>query len=120
MTALAVTVTALTALIFVAAAILKFRKDPHTMQTRDELGIAAGPYTLIGVCEIAGAAGALIGLAVRPLGLTALAGLVLVAIGACATQVKLKRPISEARPAILALALSAGALALQSAAAPVL
>ncbi len=54
MTILTVVVTVLTALIFLAAAILKFRKDPHTMQTRDRLGIAPGPYTLIGVCEVAG------------------------------------------------------------------
>ena len=113
MTILTIVVTALTALIFLAAAILKFRKDPHTIQTRDRLGIAPGPYTLIGVCEVAGATGALIGLAVRPLGIAALAGLVLVAVGACATQVRLKNPISEARPAIIALALSVAALVLQ-------
>jgi uncharacterized membrane protein YphA (DoxX/SURF4 family) len=113
MTILTIVVTVLTALIFLAAAILKFRKDPHTMKTRDRLGIAPGPYTLIGVCEVAGATGALIGLAVRPLGIAALAGLVLVAIGACATQVRLKNPMSDARPAIIALALSVAALALQ-------
>lgn len=56
---------------------------------------------------------ALIGLAVRPLGIVALAGLVLVSIGACATQVRLKNPISEARPAILALVFSVAALVLQ-------
>ena len=49
----------------------------------------------------------------RPLGIAALAGLVLVAIGACAAQVRLHNPPSEARPAVLALVLSAGALALQ-------
>ena len=65
------------------------------------------------MCEVAGATGALIGLAVRPLGIAALAGLVLVAIGACATQVRLKNPMSEARPAILALVLSVAALVLQ-------
>jgi uncharacterized membrane protein YphA (DoxX/SURF4 family) len=113
MTILTIVVTVLTALIFFAAAILKFRKDPHAMETRDKLGIAPAAYTLIGVCELAGATGALIGLAVRPLGIAALAGLVLVAIGACATQVRLKNPMSEARPAILALVLSVAALALQ-------
>jgi uncharacterized membrane protein YphA (DoxX/SURF4 family) len=113
MTVLTIIVTVLTALVFLAAAILKFRKDPHTLETRDKLGIAPGPYTLIGVCELAGAIGALIGLAFRPLGIAALAGLVLVAIGACATQVRLKNPISEARPAIIALVLSVSALVLQ-------
>jgi len=113
MTVLTVIVTVLTALIFLAAAMVKFRKDPHAMQTRDALGIAPGAYTLIGVCEVAGAIGALIGLVFRPLGIAALAGLVLVAIGACATQVRLQHPMSEARPAILALVLALAALALQ-------
>ena len=49
----------------------------------------------------------------RPLGIAALAGLVLVAIGACAAQVRLHNPPSEARLAVLALVLSSGALALQ-------
>jgi hypothetical protein len=83
------------------------------MQTRDRLGIRPGPYRLIGVFEVAGSAGALIGLAVRPLGIVALAGLVLVALGACAAQVRLKSPPSEALPAVLAIVLSAAALALQ-------
>ena len=113
MTVLTIVVTVLTALIFLAAAAVKFRHDPHAMATRDALGIAPGPYTLIGACEVAGAAGALIGLAVRPIDIAALAGLVLVALGACAAQARLKNPLSEARPAILALVLSVSALALQ-------
>ena len=113
MDVLTVVLTVLAALLFLAAAWVKFTHEEHAMQTRDRLGIAPGRYTLIGVCEVAGAAGALLGLAVRPLGVAALAGLVLVAVGACATQVILRHPFAEARPAILALVLSVGALALQ-------
>lgn len=113
MNALTAVVTLFAALIFLAAAIQKFRHAPDVMATRDGLGIAPGPYTLIGVCEVAGAVGALLGLAYRPLGILALAGLVLVAVGACAAQVRLKHPPGEAVPAILALVLSASALVLQ-------
>lgn len=113
MTVLTIVVTVLAALIFLAAAVQKFRHAPDVMATRDGLGIAPGPYTLIGVCEVAGAAGAVIGLAYRPLGIAALAGLVLVAIGACAAQVRLRHPRDEALPAILALVLSVSALVLQ-------
>lgn len=113
MTALTVVVTVLAALLFLAAAWVKFTGEAHAMQTRDRLGFKPGAYRMIGACEVAGALGALVGLAVRPLGIAALAGLVLVAISACAAQVRLHNPLSEARPAILALVLASGALALQ-------
>jgi DoxX-like family len=106
-------VTVLAALLFLAAAWLKFTHDEQVMQTRDRLGIPPGAYTLIGVCEVAGAVGALAGLAVRPLGIAALAGLTLVALGACAAEVVLRNPVAKARPAVLALVLAVGALALQ-------
>ena len=113
MTALTVVVTVLAALLFLAAAWVKFTGEAHAMQTRDRLGFTPGAYRMIGACEVAGAIGALIGLAVRPLGIAALAGLVLVAIGACAAQVRLRNPPSEARLAVVALVLASGALALQ-------
>jgi hypothetical protein len=116
MTVLTVVVTLLAALLFLAAAWVKFAGEEHAMRTRDRLGFSPGAYRLIGVCEVAGAGGALLGLAVPALGIAALAGLVLVAIAACASQVRLRDPLSEARPAILALVLSVAALALQAAA----
>lgn len=113
MTALTVVVTVLAALLFLAAAWVKFTEDDHAMQTRDRLGIRPGAYRLIGACEVAGALGALVGLAIRPLGIAALTGLVLVAVGACAAQIRLHNPVAEARPAILALLLASAALTLQ-------
>lgn len=117
MSAAAVIVTVLTAIVFLGAAWVKFTEEEHAMQTRDRLGISPGPYRLIGVAEVAGSIGALVGLAVPPLGIAALAGLVLVAIGACASQVRLRNPLSDARMAVLALVLSVAALGLQIAAA---
>ena len=113
MSVLTAVVTVLTALLFLAAARVKFIGEEHAMQTRDRLGISPGRYRFIGVLEVAGAVGALAGLAVRPLGIAALAGLVAIAIGACATQIRLHNPASEARAAVLALLLAAGALVLQ-------
>jgi hypothetical protein len=114
MTILTVALTFLTALTFLAAAWVKFTEDEHAMQTRDALAIRPSAYRLIGVCEVAGATGAVLGLAVRPLGIAALTGLVLVSLAACAAQVRLHKPLAEARPAMLALALSTGALVLQA------
>jgi hypothetical protein len=113
MTLLTILVTLLTAAIFLSAAWLKFAEDEHVLRTRDGLGIAPGPYRLIGALEVAGATGAVLGLALRPLGIASLTGLVLVALGACAAQVRLRNPASEALPAVLALVLATGALALQ-------
>jgi DoxX-like family len=113
MSALTAVVTVLASLLFLAAAWVKFTDDEHSMQTRDRLGISPSRYRFIGVLEVAGAVGALVGLAGRPIGVAALAGLVLVAIGACAAQIRLHNPASEARPAVLALMLAAGALILQ-------
>ena len=114
MNVLTVIITVLTALLFLAAARVKFIAEEHAMQTRDRLGISPGRYRFIGVLEVAGALSALVGLAVWPLGIAALAGLVLVAIGACAAQIRLHRPASEARAAVLAFLLAAGALVLQA------
>ena len=113
MDVLTAVVTALTAALFLGAAWVKFTHDEHAMETRDQLEIRPEMYTLIGVAEVAGAVGALVGLAVRPLGIAALAGLVLVAVGACGAQLMLGKPLAAARPAILALALAIGALTLQ-------
>ena len=113
MTALTILFTTLTALVYVAAARVKFAEDEHAMQTRDRLAIRPAAYAVIGGFEVAGAVGALIGLAFRPLGIAALTGLVLVALGACAAHVKLHDPSDAARPAVIALVLAGGALALQ-------
>ena len=115
MSILTAIVTVLTALLFLGAAWVKFTGEEHAMQTRDRLGFNPDAYRMIGVLEVAGAVGALVGLAVPVLGIAALAGLVLIAIGACAAQVRLHNPLSEARLAALALALSVSALALQAA-----
>ena len=113
MTALTMVLTVLTALVFVAAAWVKFAEVEHAMETRHRLAIQPVPYALIGGFEVAGAVGALIGLAFRPLGVVALTGLVLLALGACAAHVKLHDPPNAARPAGLALVLAGAALALQ-------
>ena len=113
MTALTIVITVLTVLLFLAAAYVKFADTGAALHTRQALGIPVGRYRLIGVAEVAGAVGALVGLGYRPLGIAALAGLVLVALGACGAQIRLRNPWAEARTAVLALILSAAALVLQ-------
>jgi hypothetical protein len=98
---------------FLAAGGAKLAGLPPSLEVRDRLGIPASSWRVIGVLEIAGAVGAAVGLAVRPLGLAATGGLVLVGLGAIATHVRAGDPTSEAAPAGIALLLAAAALALQ-------
>src|SRR5271165_4843719 len=113
MSAATVVVTVLTALIFFAAAAMKLTGQERSLATRDRLGIDPARWRLIGVLEIAGATGALVGLAFRPLGIAATAGLVLTSLGAVAAHVRIGNLRSEGAPAVLALVLSTAALVLQ-------
>jgi uncharacterized membrane protein YphA (DoxX/SURF4 family) len=113
MTVLTAVMTLLTALVFLAAGWVKFAGEENAMEMRDSLGFSPAAYRAIGACEVAGAVGALAGLAFRPLGIAALSGLVLVSIAAIASHVRLGRPASESRAAVIALVLSTSALVLQ-------
>jgi uncharacterized membrane protein len=67
----------------------------------------------IGLLEVAGAVGVVIGLTLPPLGIAAAAGLVLLSLGAIATHVRAGDEPAAALPAFAALAMSAAALVLQ-------
>lgn len=115
MTAATIVLTVLTTLVFLTAAAMKLTGNPRSMDTRDRLGIEPGRWRQIAVLEIAGVVGALAGLAWRPLGIAATTGLVLLSLGALWSHVaRLRDPLAEAAPAVLALVLSAGTLALQT------
>ena len=68
-------------------------------------------YQLIGVAELAAAAGALIGLWWHPLGVAAAAGMVLLLTGALLAHRKAGDAVKEAAPALLALAITIAYLA---------
>jgi DoxX-like family len=114
MSAAIVVVTALTALLFFAAAAMKLTGQRRSLATRDRLGIDQARWRLIGLLEIAGATGALVGLALRPLGIAATAGLVLTSIGALGAHLRMGNLRSEGAPGAAALVLSSAALVLQS------
>ncbi len=105
-------VTVLAALIFLAAAAMKFTGRTQSLATRDRLGVSPSQWRLIGVLEVSGAAGALIGLAVRPLGIAATAGLVLASLAAIGAHLRMGNLRSEGTNAFLALVLSTAALVL--------
>jgi hypothetical protein len=114
---LAVVITSLLAALFLATAAMKLAQVPRSIEMRDHLGVAAPAWRLIGGLELAGASGVLLGLAVPALGIAACGGLVATSLGAIASHVRVQDKPADAAPAVLALALSVAALALQAASA---
>nr|WP_272956565.1 DoxX family protein [Kribbella solani] len=62
----------------------------QSLAVRDHLGIAPPLWRLIGVLELAGAAGVLIGLKITALGVLAAIGLTLLMLGAIASRAKVR------------------------------
>lgn len=84
---------------------LKVAGAKPSLQIRDELHVAAGLWVLIGVLELAGAAGLLVGLWVPAIGVAAAVGLALLMAGAIGAHLR----ASDARnvgPAALLLVLA--------------
>jgi hypothetical protein len=103
-------VTGLTIVLFFFTASIKLGGVRQSLQVRDHLGIVPGAWRTIGLLELAGAAGLLLGLAAwPPIGALAAAGLVLVGLGAATAH----RRVGDAATPI-ATALAAAVLALAS------
>ena len=84
---------------------------PKMRRSASHFGIAWRHYRLIGVAELAAAAGILIGLFWRPAGLLAAAGMTVLLIGALISHRRAHDNVREALPALLALAVSGTYLA---------
>jgi hypothetical protein len=79
---------------------------PKMRRSASRFGIAWRRYRLIGVAELAAAAGILVGLFWRPAGLLAAAGMALLLLGALIAHFRAHDGVREALPAVLALAVS--------------
>jgi hypothetical protein len=97
-------------LLFLAAAAGKL--TGKTQALGDHLGVSASLWRTIGVLELAGVVGVLVGLAVEELGIAAGAGLGLTSIGAMATHAKAGDPPKALLPAGIGLVLSAAVVVL--------
>jgi hypothetical protein len=95
---------------FIPAA-AKLAGHPKMRHAAAHFGIAWRRYRLIGVAEVAAAAGVLAGLVWRPAGLLAAAGMVLLMAGALIVHRRAHDQVREALPALLALVLSGTYLA---------
>jgi len=90
----------------------KLAGHPKMRHAATHFGIAWRQYRLIGVAELAAAAGVLIGLFWRPAGLLAAAGMIPLLIGALIAHRRAHDSVREAVPALVALAVSGTYLAL--------
>jgi hypothetical protein len=89
----------------------KLAGHPAMRQAAAHFGIAWSRYRLIGIAELAAAAGALTGLVWRPAGSAAAAGMTLLLLGALATHRRAHDSPHRAVPALVALAVSVAYLA---------
>ncbi|MGH2901781.1 MAG: DoxX family protein [Solirubrobacteraceae bacterium] len=103
-------VIGLTVALFAFSSAIKIAGLRRSLQVRDHIGIAPDAWRTIGMLELAGAAGILLGLAVwLPIGCAAAFGLLLVGIGAAMAHRRVGDGVGP-----IATALAAAALALLS------
>ena len=84
----------------------KLTGKPRMRKSAAHFSIPWPRYRLIGITELAAAAGILIGLWWHPLGLAAAAGMALLLLGAIITHRKAADSAKEMAPALLALVLA--------------
>jgi uncharacterized membrane protein YhaH (DUF805 family) len=107
-----VTISLLLAAACLLPAAGKLLGHPRMRQSAAHFGILWLRYRLIGVAELAAAAGILIGLWWHPLGVSAAAGMTLLLAGALITHRRAADSGKEMAPALLALALAISYLAI--------
>jgi uncharacterized membrane protein YphA (DoxX/SURF4 family) len=107
-----VTFSLLLAAVCLFPAVGKLTGNSKMRKSAAHFGIPWPRYRLIGVAELAAAAGVLAGLWWHPLGLAAAAGMCLLLLGAVITHRKAADSAKEMAPALLALAITAAYLAI--------
>ena len=100
------TVSLLLAVLCLLPAAGKLLGHPKMRQSAEHFGILWPRYRLIGVAELAAAAGVLIGLWWHPLGIAAAAGMAVLLLGALVTHRRVADSAKEMAPALLALAIT--------------
>jgi uncharacterized membrane protein YphA (DoxX/SURF4 family) len=107
-----VTISLLLAAACLLPAAGKLLAHPRMRQSAAHFGIPWPRYRLIGVAELAAAAGVLAGLWWHPLGVAAAAGMILLLAGAMITHRRAADSGKEMTPALLALAITIAYLAI--------
>jgi DoxX-like family len=109
-----VIVTALLAALFGFAGLIKIAGLRQSMAIRDHLGVKPVQWRLIGLLELAGVAGVLVGLVWPPIGVAAAIGLALLVLGAIVFHVRASDSVADTAPAVIGLGLAVATAILQS------
>jgi len=106
------TISLLLAAACLLPAAAKLTGQPKMRKSAAHFGIPWPRYRLIGLAELAAAAGILIGLWWHPLGVAAAAGMALLLLGAIVTHRKAADSVKDMVPALVGLVLTLAYLAL--------
>lgn len=104
--------TLLATLVSLGPGLLKVTGNPRMRASAQHFGIPWQRYRLIGVLELAAAAGLLLGLAVPALGVAAALGMLLLLIGALVVHRRAGASSAEAAPALIGATVMAAFLVL--------
>ncbi|MBV9515619.1 MAG: DoxX family protein [Mycobacteriaceae bacterium] len=109
-----VVVTIVLALLFAFSSSIKLLGAPQSLAIRDHLGVTPMLWRVIGVLELAGVVGVLVGLLWRPIGVAAAIGLALLSVGAVAFHLRASDRWVKTAPAAVAVVLAVAAAVLQT------
>lgn len=109
-----VIVTVLLALLFTFTGAIKLLSARQSLAIRDHLGVSPTLWRVIGVLELAGVGGVLVGLAWRPIGIAAAIGLALLSVGAIAFHVRASDGFTKTAPAVLGILLAVATAIVQT------
>lgn len=101
-----VVVTALLAALFGFAGLIKVVGLRQSLAIRDHLGVRPARWRVIGLLELAGVAGVLVGLVCPPIGVAAAIGLALLVLGAIVFHVRASDSVADTIPAVIGLGLA--------------
>jgi hypothetical protein len=105
--------TASLAALFTFASLIKLLGVQQSLAIRDHLGVAPLQWRVIGLLELAGVAGVLMGLVWPPIGIAAAVGLTLLSLGAIGFHVRKSDSLADTAPAVIGLALAVATAILQ-------
>jgi DoxX-like family len=107
--------TGLMALVCVGSSIADWKKDPRIMESMERMKVPVAVVPALPLSKMAGAAGIVLGLSSKPLGIAAGIGLVLYFVGAVYFHTRAKDSMKDTGPAGLLLIISALIVLLQMA-----
>jgi hypothetical protein len=107
-------VTGLLALLFAFSGLIKLVGVGQSLAIRDHLGVEPMQWRVIGLLELAGVVGVLVGLVWAPIGMAAAVGLALLMLGAIRFHVRASDSAADTAPAVIGLGLAVATAILQA------